>query len=41
MAATVFSDFEGKGLDFVKNWLTETGMEKLCSSFEGMDYKIV
>jgi hypothetical protein len=26
---TVFSDFEGNGLNFVKNWLKETGMEKL------------
>jgi hypothetical protein len=25
----------------VKNWLKETGMEKLCASFEGMYYKIV
>ena len=30
-ANTVFSDFEVK----------ETGMEKLCASFEGMYYKIV
>jgi hypothetical protein len=38
---TVFSDFEGNGLNFVKNWLKETGMEKLCASFEGLYYKIV
>jgi hypothetical protein len=38
---TVFSDFEGNCLNFVKNWLKETGMEKLCASFEGMYYKIV
>jgi hypothetical protein len=37
----VFSDFERNGLNFVKNWLKETGMEKLCASFEGMYYKIV
>jgi hypothetical protein len=35
-ANTVFSDFEGNGLNFVKNWLKETGMEKLCASFEDM-----
>ena len=35
------ADFEGNGLNFVKNWLKETGMEKLCASFEGMYYKIV
>jgi hypothetical protein len=41
-ANTVFSDsVEGNGLNFVKNWLRETGMEKLCASFEGMYYKIV
>jgi hypothetical protein len=40
-ANAVFSDFEGNGLNFVKNWLKETGMEKLCASFEGMYYKIV
>jgi hypothetical protein len=41
-ANTVFSDsVEGNGLNFVKNWLKETGMEKLCASFEGMYYKIV
>ena len=38
---TVFSDFEGNCLNFVKNWLKEMGMEKLCASFEGMYYKIV
>ena len=38
---TVFSDFEGNGLNFVKNWLKETGKEKLCASFEGLYYKIV
>ena len=38
----LFSDsVEGNGLNFVKNWLKETGMEKLCASFEGMYYKIV
>jgi hypothetical protein len=41
VANTVFSDFEVKGHNFVKNWLKETGMEKLCASFEGMYYKIV
>ena len=41
VANTVFSDFKGNGLDFVKNWLKETGMEKLCASFEGMYCKIV
>jgi hypothetical protein len=40
-ANTVFSDFEVKGHNFVKNWLKETGMEKLCAAFEGMYYKIV
>jgi hypothetical protein len=36
---TVFSDFEGKGLNFEKNWLKETYMEKLvCVSFEDMYY---
>jgi hypothetical protein len=40
-ANTVFSDFEGNGLNFVKNWLKETGMENLCASFEGMYYIIV
>jgi hypothetical protein len=35
------TDFEGNSLNFVKNWLKETGMEKLCASFEGMYYKIV
>jgi hypothetical protein len=40
-ANTVFSDFEGNGLNFVKNWLKETGMEKLRASFEGMYCKIV
>jgi hypothetical protein len=40
-ANAVFSDFEGNGLNFVKNWLKETGMEKLYASFEGMYYKIV
>jgi hypothetical protein len=35
------ADFEGNGLNFVKNWLKETGMEKLCASFEGMYHKIV
>jgi hypothetical protein len=40
-AYTVFSDFEGNGLNFVKNWLKETGMEKLCASFEVMYYRIV
>jgi hypothetical protein len=42
-ANTVFSDFEGNSLNFVKNWLKETGMENLqiCASFEGMYYKIV
>jgi hypothetical protein len=40
-ANTVFSDFEGNSLNFVKNWLKETGMEKQCTSFEGMYYKIV
>jgi hypothetical protein len=40
-ANTVFSDFEGKDLNFVKNWLKETGMENLCASFEGMYYIIV
>jgi hypothetical protein len=40
-ANTVFSDFEVKGHNFVKNWLKETGVEKLCASFEGMYYKIV
>jgi hypothetical protein len=40
-ANTLFSDFEAKGHNFVKNWLKETGMEKLCASFEGMYYKIV
>ena len=40
-ANTVFSDFEENGLNFVKNWLKKTGMEKLCASFEGMHYKIV
>jgi hypothetical protein len=30
-----------KGTIFLKNWLKETGMEKLCASFEGMYYKIV
>ena len=40
-ANTVFSDFEGNSLNFVKNWHKETGMEKLCASFEGMHYKIV
>jgi hypothetical protein len=34
-ANTVFSDFEVKGVKFVKNWLKETGIEKLCASFEG------
>jgi hypothetical protein len=40
-ANTVFSDFEGNSLNFVKNWLKETGMENLCASFEGMYYIIV
>jgi hypothetical protein len=40
-ANTVFSDFEVKGHHFVKNWLKETGIEKLFASFEGMYYKIV
>jgi hypothetical protein len=35
------TDFEGNGLNFVKNWLKETGMENLCASFEGMYYIIV
>jgi hypothetical protein len=35
-ANAVFSDFEGNGLNFGKNWLKETGMEKLCASFEGI-----
>jgi hypothetical protein len=39
-ANTVFSDFEGNGLNFVKNWLKETGMENLCASFD-MYYIIV
>jgi hypothetical protein len=39
-ANTVFSDFEGNSLNFVKNWLKETGMENLCASFEGMYYII-
>jgi hypothetical protein len=40
-ANTVFSDFEGNGLNFVKNWLQKTGMEKRFASYEGMYYKIV
>jgi hypothetical protein len=40
-AYTVFSDFEGNGLNLVITWLKGTGMEKLCASFEGMHYKIV
>jgi hypothetical protein len=40
-ANTDISDFEENGLNFVKNWLKEMGMEKLCASFEGMYYKIV
>jgi hypothetical protein len=40
-ANTVFSDFEGIGHNLVITWLKETGMEKLCASFEGMHYKIV
>jgi hypothetical protein len=40
-ANTVFSDFEGNSLNFVKNWLKETVMEKLCASFEGIYCKIV
>jgi hypothetical protein len=40
-ANAVFSDFEGNGINLVTNWLIETGMEKLCASFEGMYYKIV
>ena len=33
---TVFSDFEGNYRpNFVKNWLKQIGMEKLCA-FEGM-----
>jgi hypothetical protein len=40
-ANTVFSDFEGNGLNFVKNWLKETGMETICASLEGMYYIIV
>ena len=40
-ANTDISDFEENSLNFVKNWLKEMGMEKLCASFEGMYYKIV
>jgi hypothetical protein len=36
-----FLRFRGKRAQFVKNWLKETRKEKLCASFEGINYKIV